>query len=125
MTILGANGEELKTKVQSPNRAERRRMKRDPLSRDKILCTTEGVPEFWRLVSYGRVLVWRLSDIQMRMMGIGYIPKKYRMKRQEELTMEWEQAGEALEALQKRLEELEDIQKIEERKNEEAVPAKA
>jgi hypothetical protein len=88
-------------------RAEKRRMARDPLYRSKVIAGMESAPEYDRLVSYGQILVFEMSQIQERMNGLGFTPKKLRAQRQEELTERWNVLVEKIEQLQKDMAEIE------------------
>lgn len=90
-----------------PNRAERRRMMRDPLFNQKMTAGNEYVEEYRRLIAYGQILVYQMSDVQLRMAGLGMQPKKLRASIQEKLTNEWNEITEKLEGIQKQMESIE------------------
>ncbi len=113
VTILGTDGAPIKSKPkEAPKlpRAERRRMMRDKDRHNKTIAVTAGVPPYYRLLAYGQVLISQMVDIQQRMGGIGYTPKKFRAARQEALTAEWNETVEKLEEVQKDIEIIEQVQ---------------
>lgn len=123
--ILDVNGQVIvsdkkKKEKQKPSRAERRRMLRDPAARNKIIATSEGVPEYYRMLAYGQLLIYEMGEIQMRMLAIprarGRRPVGQREALQEELVTKWNEATEKLEEVQKIMEKLE----AEEKEKEEA-----
>lgn len=86
-------------------------MLRDPLHVQKLLAVTAGVPEYDRLIAYGRVILYEMSDLQQAVNGLPFCPKKLRDARQEEFIQRWNDMSEKLEAIQKRMKELEDEEK--------------
>jgi hypothetical protein len=89
------------------SRAERRRMKHDPLFHQKIIAGSEYVDEYARLIAFGQILVSDMFDLQLKMSGLAYTPKKFRAERQETLTQEWNVIVEKLQNTQTRMEEIE------------------
>lgn len=126
LEILGSDGAPLiKERQDKPrlSRATRRRLLRDPDYRNKVIAGTEGVPPYYRLLAYGQVLVAQMSDIQARMMGIPFARTKKgdaREKYQEQLTAEWNECVEKLEAVQKDVEHIEIMERLKEHPEEEA-----
>lgn len=96
------------------SRAERRRILRDPMFRNKTIVATDGIPEYYRLIAYGQVLVHQMSDIQARMLGIPYArgrrPVGARDELNDALAAEWEETIEKLDAVQKEIALLERIE---------------
>lgn len=85
-------------------RSERRRMKRDKGFHDKAIAGNQHVHPYHRLVSYGKVLVAELLDIQMRMDGVPYSrgrrPIGIRDELVRELNKKWMETVEKLQAVQ-------------------------
>jgi hypothetical protein len=106
------------TKAQKPTlpRAERRRMARDPMFRNKVIAGTEGVPTYYRLIAYGQLLVEEMSDIQKLMMGVPYArgrrPEGAREELSIKLTDRWNYVVDKLEKVQKEVTVLEQLEEL-------------
>lgn len=111
MTILDVKGKKIESKKPVFSRAERRRFKHSPLSRQLTVAGTEGVPEYYRLLAYGQILVYQMSEVQMRMAGVpvarGRRPLNARDTFSIQLTEEWNELIEKMEEVQTMMKDIE------------------
>lgn len=104
--LLAYNANHMQNDTPIP-RAERRRMMRDTARIHKMMAVNPKTSEYDRLIAHGQVIIHEMSEIQQKMLGLGYTPKAFRMIRQEELTDEWNEQVEKLEGIQERISEIE------------------
>jgi hypothetical protein len=88
---------------------------RDPLAHQKSVAGAPGVPEYYRLMAYGQILIYEMSEIQQRMAGVPYArgrrPAEARDELSIKLTERWKVLVPKLEEIEKAMKEIEEEEK--------------
>lgn len=121
MKTLDKNTEEQQPKMP---RAEYRRMMRDKLYQHKMVAAMPNVSEYYRLLAYGQVLIHKMDEVKMRMMGVPYARGRRPIGQRDtlslSLTEEWNDCVEKIEGVQEQMAKHE----AEQKKKEEATKEK-